>query len=72
MGRIYCIELSLEPDLNQWPMDSYYSNYSPPLYQLRHEGTENRDQLRCAKSYAEHQGDWNIDIVAYLRDGHKK
>ena len=29
---------SLEPDLNQWPMDSYYFNYSPPLYQLSYRG----------------------------------
>ena len=29
---------SLEPDLNQWPMDLYHSNYSPPLYQLSYRG----------------------------------
>ena len=29
---------SLEPDLNQWPMDLYWINYSPPLYQLSYRG----------------------------------
>ena len=31
---------SLEPDLNQWPMDVCYkfANYSPPLYQLSYRG----------------------------------